>query len=106
MSAGTVMIVDDSLVIRAVVQAGLEVEGYEVIQAEDGTAALEQCHLRPPDVILLDIIMPGLDGYQVLAQLKADPELSHIPVVFLTMRTDMADIVAGLQLGDKESVGI
>ena len=99
MAAGTVMIVDDSLVVRAVVQAGLEVEGYQVVQAEDGKAALEQCQLRPPDVILLDIIMPGLDGYQVLAQLKADPELSHIPVVFLTARTDMTDVVAGLRAG-------
>jgi len=99
MGEGTVMIVDDSLVIRAVVQAGLELEGYQVIQAEDGTAALDQCRLRPPDVILLDIVMPGLDGYQVLAQLKANPDLSHIPVVFLTGRTNMADVVAGLRAG-------
>ena len=99
MSEGTVMIVDDSLVIRAVVQAGLEEEGYRVIQAQDGTVALEQCRLRPPDVILLDIVMPGLDGYQVLAQLKANPDLNHIPVVFLTGRTNMADVVAGLRAG-------
>jgi two-component system cell cycle response regulator len=99
MTAGTVMIVDDSLVIRAVVRASLAVEDYQVIQAEDGTAALNQCKLSPPDVILLDIVMPGLDGYQVLARLKADPELSHIPVVFLTGRTGMADIVAGLRAG-------
>lgn len=95
----TVMIADDSLLIRAVVQACLEAEGYEVTHAVDGTAALEQCELTPPDVILLDIEMPGLDGYQVLAQLKANPELSHIPVVFLTGRTGMADLVAGLQAG-------
>lgn len=99
MTAATVMIADDSFVVRCVVQDGLEAEGYQVVQAEDGTAALEQCRLSPPDVILLDIIMPGLDGYQVLAELKADPELSHIPVVFLTGQTDMADVVAGLRAG-------
>ena len=99
MTAATVMIVDDSLVIRAVVRAGLESEGYQVMQAEDGTTALEQCRLRAPDVILLDIIMPGLDGLEVLARLKADPDLDYIPVVFLTARTDMADVVAGLRAG-------
>lgn len=99
MSAATVMIVDDSLLIRAVVRAGLQAEGYHVMQAEDGESALEQCQLHPPDVILLDIVMPGLDGYQVLAALKADPGLNHIPVVFLTARTSMVDVVAGLRAG-------
>ncbi len=99
MTSATVMIADDSPVIRAVVRAGLEAEGYEVLETGDGTAALEQCQRRPPDAILLDIIMPGLDGYEVLAQLKANPELSHIPVVFLTGRTSMDDVVAGLRAG-------
>jgi CheY-like chemotaxis protein len=72
------MIADDSLLIRAVVRACLEAEGYEVTHAEDGMAALKQCQLNPPDVILLDVVMPGLDGYQVLARLKANPgRLSH-----------------------------
>ncbi|MDQ1734449.1 MAG: two-component system, cell cycle response regulator [Pseudonocardiales bacterium] len=93
------MIADDSLLIRAVVQAALEAEGYQVMLAEDGRTALQQCQSRPPDVILLDIVMPGLDGYQVLAELKNDPALSHIPVVFLTGRTGMADVVAGLRAG-------
>ena len=98
-TTATVMIADDSLLIRAVVQAGLEAEGYQVIQAHDGQAALDQCRLGPPDVILLDVVMPGLDGYQVLAALKADKNLSHIPVVFLTGRTHMNDVVAGLRAG-------
>jgi two-component system, cell cycle response regulator len=99
MTAATVMIVDDSMLVRAVVRAGLEAENYHVIEADDGTMALQQCRRQPPDVILLDIVMPGLDGYQVLAHLKADPQLSHIPVVFLTGRTGMPDVVAGLRAG-------
>src|ERR1700722_2182615 len=99
MNTPTVMIIDDSLVIRAVVRAGLEAEGYQVMQAEDGAAALDLCGSRPPDVILLDVIMPGLDGYEVLAILKSNPELAHIPVVFLTSRTGMADVIAGLRAG-------
>ena len=99
MSGATVLIADDSLVIRAVVRAGLEGEGYSVREAVDGTTALEECRQQPPDVVLLDIEMPGLDGYQVLAALKADPDLKDVPVVFLTSRASMQDVVAGLRGG-------
>ena len=90
---------DDSLVVRAVVRAHLESNGYSVMEAEDGIAAVERCTLSPPDVVLLDIEMPGLDGYEVLARLKAAPDLRDIPVVFLTSRSGMADVVAGLHAG-------
>ncbi|MCU1658356.1 MAG: hypothetical protein JWO57_3012 [Pseudonocardiales bacterium] len=99
MSRPTVLIADDSLVVRAVVRSGLEAEGYVVTEAVDGTAALQHCRQQPPDIVLLDIEMPGLDGYEVLAALKADPELVDIPVVFLTSRSGMDDVVAGLRGG-------
>ena len=99
MTTATVLITDDSLVIRAVVRSYLEAEGYLVVEAEDGAAALERCRQSPPDVILLDIEMPGLDGYQVLAELKADPGLMDLPVVFLTTLTDMDDVLKGLRGG-------
>ncbi|MEC5150060.1 diguanylate cyclase [Cryobacterium sp. GrIS_2_6] len=95
----TVLITDDSLVIRAVVRSYLEAEGYRVVEAVDGSAALEYCQQSPPDVILLDIEMPGLDGYEVLAELKADPLLRDLPVVFLTTLTDMQDVLRGLRGG-------
>jgi diguanylate cyclase (GGDEF)-like protein len=95
----TVLIADDSLVIRAVVRAHLEEKGYTVEEAVDGIAAVERCTAVRPDVVLLDIEMPGLDGYEVLARLKADPEVRDIPVVFLTSRSGMADVVAGLDAG-------
>jgi diguanylate cyclase (GGDEF)-like protein len=94
-----VLIADDSLVIRAVVRSGLEDEGYRVTEAVDGLAALEQCRMDPPDVILLDVEMPGIDGFQVLRALKGDAELKDIPVVFLTSRSDIDDVVAGLRGG-------
>jgi two-component system, cell cycle response regulator len=99
MTTGTVLIADDSLVVRAVVRTGLEDEGYRVIEAVDGLTALEQCRQEPPDVVLLDIEMPGLDGYQVLSELKSDADLRNIPVVFLTSRSGMDDVVAGLRGG-------
>jgi diguanylate cyclase (GGDEF)-like protein len=98
-TAGRILVAEDSLVVRTLVCDQLEDEGYEVAQAVDGEAALTQCALIQPDAILLDIEMPGLDGHQVLARLKADPALSDIPVVFLTGRTGMSDMVAGLRAG-------
>jgi diguanylate cyclase (GGDEF)-like protein len=97
--AATVLITDDSLVVRAVVRAHLETAGHRVVEAEDGEDAIAQCHESPPDVILLDIEMPGLDGYEVLAELKSDVELRDVPVVFLTDRTSMDDVLAGLRGG-------
>ena len=99
MTSAAVLIADDSLVIRAVVRGGLEDEGYRVTEAIDGLAALEQCRRDPPDVILLDVEMPGIDGFQVLRALKSDAELKDIPVVFLTSRSDIDDVVAGLRGG-------
>ena len=95
----TVLVADDSLVVRAVVRAHLEAKGYTVVEADDGIAAVRRCTETRPDVVLLDIEMPGLDGYQVLASLKAAPTLRDIPVVFLTSRSGMDDVVAGLHAG-------
>jgi two-component system cell cycle response regulator len=98
-SAGRILVAEDSLVVRALVCDQLEEEGYEVVEAVDGESALTQIEVVKPDAILLDIEMPGLDGHQVLARLKADPDLRDIPVVFLTGRTSTDDMVAGLRAG-------
>ncbi|GAB2832310.1 diguanylate cyclase [Lentzea nigeriaca] len=95
----TVLVADDSLVIRAVVRAGLEDAGYTVVEADDGPAAIAWCRTCPPDVILLDIEMPGLDGHEVLAALKSDETTRDVPVVFLTGRTGMDDLVSGMHGG-------
>ncbi|MCU1365794.1 MAG: response regulator receiver modulated diguanylate cyclase [Ilumatobacteraceae bacterium] len=97
--AGRILVAEDSLVIRAVVRDQLEEEGYQVCEAVDGEDALVQAAAERPDAILLDIEMPGLDGHQVLARLKADPTLADTPVVFLTGRTSTADMVDGLRAG-------
>ena len=99
MTSATVLIADDSLVVREVVRNDLEEEGYRVVEAVDGPSALEECRVHPPDVVLLDVEMPGLDGYEVLCELKADDQLKDIPVVFLTSRGSMDDMLAGLRGG-------
>jgi diguanylate cyclase (GGDEF)-like protein len=99
MSGPSILVAEDSKVVRAVLRSHLEEQGYAVIEAEDGNAALDSCRTAAPDAVLLDIEMPGLDGYQVLAALKADPDLRDLPVVFLTGRTSTEDVVEGLRLG-------
>ena len=96
---GTILIADDSPVIRAVVRDGLEAEGYLVHEADDGVAAIARCRELRPDAVLLDIEMPGLDGREVLDRLKRDPDVREIPVVFLTGRTSTDDLVAGMRSG-------
>jgi CheY-like chemotaxis protein len=85
-----VLIVEDEPALRESLRAGLEMAGYEVHEASDGAEGLEKAeHLRP-DVIFLDVRMPGLDGYAVCAGLKANPATQRIPVIFLTAVEDVA----------------
>ena len=96
---GTILVADDSMVVRAVLRRQLETDGHTVVEAVNGAEAIDACREYHPDVILLDVEMPVLDGHATLARLKADPQLKDIPVVFLTGRVDTADVVNGLRLG-------
>jgi len=96
---GTILIADDSMVVRAVLRRQLEADGHTVVEAVDGEEALAACREVRPDVVLLDVEMPVLDGHATLERLKADEDLRDIPVVFLTGRVDTADVVTGLRLG-------
>jgi two-component system cell cycle response regulator len=95
-SEGTILVVDDSLVVRSVVRGWLEEQGYRVVEVEEGQAAIETCLAEPPDVVLLDIEMPGLNGHDVLARLKSEPAVRDIPVVFLTNHASMDEVLRGL----------
>jgi two-component system cell cycle response regulator len=97
--SATILVADDSLVVRAILRRQLEAGGHTVVEALDGEDALRTCREVRPDVVLLDIEMPVLDGHATLERLKADPDLCDIPVVFLTGRVDTADVVTGLRLG-------
>ncbi|MBW3577489.1 MAG: response regulator [Actinobacteria bacterium] len=94
-----VLAVDDDPVIQRLLQVNLEMEGYEVEVASDGDEALVKARTTRPDAILLDVMMPKKDGWQVCAELKADPDLQAIPVVFLSARAQDADIQKGTDLG-------
>jgi adenylate cyclase len=94
-----ILAVDDVFENLEIVTLRLEANGYEVITAADGIEALEQTRRYLPDIILLDIMMPRLDGISVLKELKADPTLGFIPVLLLTAKADRTDVVAGLEAG-------
>jgi diguanylate cyclase (GGDEF)-like protein len=98
-SPPVVLVAEDSLVIRAVLVEQLQSRGYRVVEAGDGEQALAACHRERPDVVLLDVEMPHLDGHAVLARIKADGLLADIPVVFVTSRVTTEDVVEGLRLG-------
>lgn len=94
-----VLVAEDSATARAALRMHLEATGYAVVEAEDGSQALDVAKRERPDVILLDVEMPVLDGHAVLAALNGDDDLRDIPVVFLTGRTDSDEVVASLSAG-------
>ncbi len=94
-----VLIVDDEALLRKMLRAELELAGYEVHEAADGVAGLEDAARLFPDVIFLDVRMPGLDGYEVCARLKANPATQRIPVIFLTAVEDEALSLRVRQVG-------
>ena len=96
---GHILLAGDSQLIRAALSDQLEDEGYEVTQAADGEQALAHCEATPPDAIVLDVDLSGLDGHQVLAHLKANEALRDIPVIFLAGRSDSDDMDEGLRAG-------
>lgn len=94
-----ILIVDDvSRNIQVVAQI-LQPEGYQISFAKDGPTALDRVKHSDFDLILLDIMMPGMDGYEVCRQLKADPRTQPIPVIFLTAKTETDDLVRGFEAG-------
>jgi len=99
-----VLVVDDEAPIRLLCRVNLVAEGMQVIEAGDGQEGLEKARRERPDVILLDVMMPLLDGWQVAEALLDDEATKAIPVVFLTARAEARDQARGLELGGIEYV--
>src|ERR687883_927452 len=99
-----VLVIDDEAPIRLLCRVNLEAEGMEVLEAADGPKGLEQAREQQPDVILLDVMMPGLDGWKVAEQLLEDERTSSIPIIFLTARAEFRDRAKGLDIGGVDYV--
>ncbi|MEX0674576.1 MAG: response regulator [Gaiellaceae bacterium] len=93
------MICDNEEPLRALVRAALAPRGYELLEARDGDESLVMARKAKPDLIVLDMMMPGRTGLDVLRELRADPKLSAIPVVMLTARTQQTDEQAAVDAG-------
>ncbi len=96
---GKILIVDDSRLIAHVAKTMLTKRGHEVILAQDGKAGLEAAKSEQPDIILLDLIMPIMDGYEVCEHLKEDDSTKEIPIIMVTSKAEAADKVKGLEMG-------
>lgn len=99
-----VLVIDDEGPIRLLCRVNLEAAGMEVTEAEDGVAGVEAARAQHPDVILLDVMMPGMDGWEVFGELLKDPATAKIPIVFLTARAELRDQARGLELGGVDYV--
>ena len=97
-----VLIVDDSPTEAHVLKGMLEKNGFEVETAENGTEGIERAKALKPDLILMDVVMPGLNGFQATRQLTKDPETSEIPVIIVTTKDQETDRVWGLRQGAKD----
>jgi two-component system, OmpR family, alkaline phosphatase synthesis response regulator PhoP len=94
-----VLIIDDEAPIRLLCRVNLEAEGMDVVEAPDGPTGLEVVEKERPDAILLDVMMPGLDGWSVAERLLEKEDTREIPIVFLTARADLRDRARGMDLG-------
>jgi DNA-binding response OmpR family regulator len=99
-----VLVIDDEAPIRLLCRVNLEAEKMEVLEAPDGESGLEIARIETPDVVLLDVMMPGMDGWQVAERLVEDEATSQIPLVFLTARAELRDRARGLELGGVEYI--
>jgi two-component system alkaline phosphatase synthesis response regulator PhoP len=104
MAKPTILVVDDEEDIRELVELNLSREGYHVVLCETGEEALKQVSCKTPDVIILDLMLPGIDGLEVCRRLKGDSKTRQIAVVMLTAKGEETDIVAGLELGADDYV--
>jgi DNA-binding response OmpR family regulator len=102
--ATRVLVIDDEAPIRLLCRVNLEAEGMQVLEAADGPSGLETARAEIPDVILLDVMMPGLDGWRVAEELLDDERTQAIPIVFLTARAELRDRARGIDLGGVDYV--
>ncbi|MDI6602516.1 MAG: response regulator [Patescibacteria group bacterium] len=97
--AKTILIVEDDKFLRELIAQKLINEGYEISEAVDGEEGIKKIQEEKPNLVLLDLILPGIDGFEVLSKMKEDVALAHIPVIILSNLGQKEDVERGLQLG-------
>ena len=99
-----IVVADDDADIRDLVVFKLQQSGHEVFAVSDGAAALEACRSEKPDLAVLDVMMPGMSGFDACRELRADPDLAGVPVILLTARAQENDIEQGFAVGADDYV--
>ena len=100
----TILVVDDDPVIRRLLTLNFEMEGYDVLTAKDGLEGLNSAKEHRPDAVVLDVMMPRMDGIEVTRALKGDPDTSAIPVLLLSAKAQTSDVEAGMAAGADDYV--
>jgi two-component system, OmpR family, phosphate regulon response regulator PhoB len=99
-----VVVIEDDADLLALVTYNLEKEGFALVRSQTGKGALELCRRERPDLILLDIMLPDSNGLDICKGIRADPDLAHIPVIFLSARASESDRIVGLELGANDYI--
>jgi len=99
MPPSLVLVVDDDPVIQKLLQVNFEMEGYNVVTASDGAEGLERARSEHPDIVILDVMMPKMNGLEVASTLKSDSATAGIPIILLSAKAQEADVQAGRQTG-------
>ena len=99
-----ICIIEDEVDIIHLLKYNLEKEGYEVVSFQSGENAIEFIHMNKPNIILLDIMIPGIDGFEICRELKSTKETREIPIIMISAKTEEANIVAGLELGAEDYI--
>jgi DNA-binding response OmpR family regulator len=97
-----ILIVEDDKFLRELIAKKLKNEGFDVVEAVDGEEGLKKIKEERPDLVLLDLILPGIDGFEVLARVKEDPNLAQIPVIILSNLGQREEVERGLKLGARD----
>jgi len=100
----SILVVDDEEDIRELLSYNLQREGFDVQTAVDGETAVELVNKEPPDLVVLDLMLPGIDGYDVCYKLKSNPDLNHVPIIMLTAKGEESDEVIGFGIGADDYV--
>ncbi len=99
MTGKKILVVDDSPIQLKMTTAALQGEQFEIMTAQDGEEALQKVHAEMPDLVVLDVVMPGMDGFQVCRKMKASAEVKHIPVIMLSSKNQKVDKFWGKKQG-------
>jgi CheY-like chemotaxis protein len=95
----SVLVVDDEPMARTLIRLMLVRAGFEVVEAEDGFEALSKVMAAPPDLVILDVMMPGMDGFTVCSAIRQDERVADLPIIMLSAKTDMQSVNQGMQAG-------